>query len=71
SVRTRFKIENVQTLIDIMRGQRRHDEAIALIEEYFPNIAEADPAFRRLHLLLQQEKDTGTLQRSVINLPTS
>ena len=71
SVRTRFKTENVQTLIDIMRGQQRHDEAIALLEEQFPNISEADPAFRRLHLLLHQEKDTGTLQRAVINLPAS
>ena len=70
SVQTRFKVDNVRILVDVLRGQQRHDDAIELLEENLPNISEADAAFRRLHLLLVQERDTGTLQRQVITLPS-
>ena len=69
SVNTRFKLDNAQILVDLLRGQQRHDDAIAMLEEHVPDISEADSSIRRLHLLLLQERNSGNLQRAVIDLP--
>ena len=70
SLAYKFKYQPARMLIDFYRGTDRLDEAIALLEDNFPDISLTDRNFRELHAQLDTERRSGKSLSPKLLLPS-
>lgn len=64
-----FKFDAFKILVDLLRGQERDDEALAILKDRFPVISNAPNNVRVLYNKMIKERSSGTRQWQVIVLP--